>query len=290
MKSTKTILAATLGFLLSVSAMARTMILTNTTPVYEEDRRGDLNEVVTFYEGTQIEVFDEVDYIRGFGDMTLVKRINGVRDMSSRYRRDMAREINRNSDRDYFWINANDIAPLRSRPVRVNPGPRHDRSRREVILDRRNGRYDSGTIREVCYETPRQRVVTMNEERRDRGGRNIVGGIIGTIGGQILGEVTGNDRLGDVVSAIGLGFAAVGAVQVASSQEVFYTDYEIDCRQYYTPDRRVYTFERNRQTCSTTRYYSTSWGGTHEYFETVCHGRQTSRFVTFERSREIYRY
>lgn len=287
MKSLKKISIITLGLLLSFSAMARNVILNTTAPVYFDNGRHMIEEG-TFFSGTLMKIDDHLIRERGIGHVYRIKRVHNVRDISSKYRRDLAKDINQGYGD--FYINADDVDFVANRrnPIRVNPID-HGRSRRDVILDRRAG-YDMGTIREVCYETPRRRVVTMNEERRERGSRNVVGGIIATIGGQVLGNVTGNDRLGDVVSAIGLGFATVGAVQVASSQEVFYTDYEIDCRQYYTPDTRVYSFRRQGQRCSTTRYYSSSWGGTHEYFETVCHGRQTSRFVTFERSYEIYGY
>lgn len=291
MNSIKTITIIVCGLLMSLSAMARMAVLNRTATVFY-DARGHVVEEGTFFSGTRMDVEEHTIRIPGVGRVHRINQIHDVRSIKSSYRRDLALDINDNSYRDDFYIKARtiDFISRRDRPVRVNP--RHDNrggSRRDVILDRRE-RYDSGTIREVCYETPRRRVVTMNEERRDRGGRNLVGGIITTIGGQVLGNITGNDRLGDVVSAVGLGFAAVGAAQVASSQEVFYSDYEINCREYYTPDTRVYTFRRQGQRCSTTRYYSNSWGGTHEYFETVCHGRQTSRFVTFERSYEIYAY
>lgn len=292
MKPIKTITIILCGLLMSLSAMARTAILNRTATVFY-DNGGHVVEEGTFFAGTTLDLEERTIRIPGVGRVHRINRVHNVRDIKSSYRRDLALDINDNSSFDDFYIKARTVdfvatRDRRERPVRINP-PGHNGGRRDVIIEHRD-RYDSGTIREVCYETPRRRVVTMNEERHDRGSRNLVGGILTTIGGQVLGNITGNDRLGDVVSAVGLGFAAVGAVQVASSQEVFYSDYEINCREYYTPDTRVYTFRRQGQRCSTTRYYSTSWGGTHEYFETTCHGRQTSRFVTFERSYEIYAY
>lgn len=277
--------------LLMTSAFARTVVLRKDTPIYEVDRYGDVEMLGTFLAGTEVEIFPQREKIRGLGSVVLVDAILDPHRIHSDYRYDLAMRINRSSDYVDFLISEDDLegrTSRRDRDVvvrRDRPVVRHNpRVRRNVVVTDYN-EY------EVCYETPRRRVVTMNEAQRNRGGRNVVGGIGGVIAGQIIGGLTGNDRLGDVISVIGLGFAAVGAVQVASAKEVFYTDYEIDCRSYYQADTRVYRFSRQGQRCSTTRYYTSRWGQTTEYFETVCGGgRHSSRYVTFERSREIYAY
>lgn len=270
------------SLLMVSSAYARNVILNRTTPIYGETRRGGVTELGTMLAGTEVAIFNDSIRLPGIGQAVLVKRIREPNRIASNYRYELALEINRTSQYQNFYISVNDLdvirntRPVRVDPVRVNP-------RRDVVVD-------YGREYQVCYETPRSRVVTMNREQQKRGNRNVVGGIIGAIGGQVIGGLTGNDRLGDVISAVGLGFAAVGAVQVASSREVFYTDTQIDCQRYYQPDTRIYTFSRQGQRCSTTRYYTNRWGSENEYFETVCTGRQTSRYVTFERSYEIYAY
>lgn len=289
MKNIKVIVFIMAGLMTLTSVFARQIVLNRDTPVFAEDRRGNIEEVVTFLAGTRVVLYDERAKLPGVGSAVLVKRIQDVDSIRSDYRYSVAIDINRTSHFDNFYIREADLEGRvirREEPRRVTP--RRDHPRRDVIVT--GPTFDYAREYEVCYETPRRRVVTMNEEQRRRGNRNVVGGIIGAIGGQVIGGLTGNDRLGDVISAVGLGFAAVGAVQVASSQEVFYTDYQIDCRSYYKPDTRIYTFHRQGQRCSTTRYYSNRWGSEYEYFETVCTGRQTSRFVTFERSYEIYAY
>jgi uncharacterized protein YcfJ len=289
MKNFKAIVFILAGLMTLTSVFARQIVLNRDTPVFAEDRYGNVEEKVTFLAGTRVVLYDERAKVAGLGSAILVKRINNVDSIRSDYRYGVAIDINRTSHFDNFYIREADLEGRvirREEPRRVTP--RRDYPRRDVVVTRPS--FDYAREYEVCYETPRRRVVTMNEEQRRRGNRNVVGGILTGIGGQILGGVTGNDRLGDIVSAIGIGFAAVGAVQVASSQEVFYTDYDIDCRSYYKPAPYVHTFRRQGQRCSTTRYYTNRWGQESEYFETVCTGSRTSRFVTFEYSHEIYRY
>ncbi len=274
------------SILMISTAYGRTIVLNKTTPIYGENRRGMVEELGTFMAGTSIVLYNDRNRVAGLGPSILVKRINNPDRINSNYRYQLALDINRTSHFENFYISARDLQERRdTRPVIVSP--RRDNPRRDVVV---TPRVDYGHEYQVCYETPRSRVVTMNREQQKRGNRNVVGGIIGAIGGQVIGGITGNDRLGDVISAVGIGFAAVGAVQVASSKEVFYTNSQIDCQRYYQPDTRVYTFRRQGQRCSTTRYYTNRWGNENEYFETVCTGRQTSRYVTFERSYEIYAY
>lgn len=264
-----------------VSAQARSIFLTKDTPVYKETRYGAIENLGTFLAGTEVVLYDERTKIAGMGVGILVKRIKRPNQINSDYRYNLAIEINRTSHFEEFFMLERDLHA----PVIVNP-PRRERPRREVIVERRET-YDYGREFQVCYETPRSRVVTINEQQRKRGTRNAVGGGLAVVGGQILGAITGNDRLGDIISVIGAGFLVVGAAQVASSEEVFYTDYDYNCRSYYKPDPRVYTFSRSGRRCSTTRYYSNRWGSEYEYFETRCGG---STFVSFERSYEIYAY
>lgn len=158
-------------------------------------------------------------FLAGLGRAVLVERVFRPEQIRSDYSYDLAMDINQTSHYNSFYVLVRDIqVPRATRTTRRQTTRRFDHSREY----------------EVCYETPRSRVVRMNEEQRDRGQRNVVGGLLGAIGGQIIGGVTGNDDLGNVISAVGLGFAAVGAVQVASAKEVFYSDYDIDCQTYYT--------------------------------------------------------
>lgn len=145
--------------------------------------------------------------------------------------------------------------------------------------------YDHNEYR-TCYERPRTRLVTYTDQRQaNRGRKKVVGGLIGVIGGQLLGKATGNENLGDAVSAVGAAVAVYGAVEVADASEIIYQDNGYDCRSYYQVDRRVYKHRVERQRCETRRYYSNRWGAEHEYFETTCSGR---RYMTFERNTEIW--
>ncbi len=273
------------------STLARTVFLKQATPVFQVDSYGDVEEKGTFLAGTEVVLYGDRVKIAGIGRAILIKRIVRPDLIDSRYRHSLALEINRTSHYNEFLMREADleargqrtrVAPIRTQPIRRDPVP----SRRDVIVSRRQN-FDAY---EVCYETPRRRVVTMNESQRQRGNRNIGGGLLGVIGGQVIGGITGNDNLGDFISAVGAGFAAVGAVQVATSSEVFYTDYDVDCRSYYQPRGRR-TFTRRGQSCTTTHYYSSSWNHEAEYYETVCgRGSRSSRFISFERSHEIYPY
>lgn len=272
-----------MAFLSLVNAHARRIILTRDTPVYAQ-RRGYVEELGTFRAGTEVILYNERARLAGYGSATMIKRIVEPNRIDSNYRYNLAIDINRTSHFDeYYFLDRHLEGDRRDIPRRDRVQPRDRVIVREPVVD---------YTREyqVCYETPRRRVVTINEDQRRRGNRNAVGGGLAVIGGQILGAVTGNDDLGDIISVIGAGFLAVGAVQVASSQEVFYTDMGLDCKTYYTADSRVYRFSRQGQRCSTTRYYSNRWGSEYEYFETECRGRRNTRYISFERSYEIYAY
>lgn len=262
-----------------ISARTFTARLDNSTPIFEENFRGGAVESVTLKRGTVLTLDDDSFHHPDLGRVFLVLSIHDVRSIRSDYRYNKAREINRSSDYNNYMILARDIGGGVHRPRREDVIRRRDTVRTEVV--------DYGREYEVCYERPKSRIVQINESQRNRGNRNVVGGILGAIGGQVLGGVTGNENLGNVVSAIGLGFAAVGAVQIADSKDVFYVDNGVDCRKYYQPDTRVYTFRRQGRSCRTTRYYSTRWNGTHEYFETNCSG---SNYISFKRSHEIWAY
>lgn len=287
MKNFKALVFILAGLMTLSSVFARQIVLNRDTPVFAEDRYGNVEELVTFLAGTRVVLYDERAKVRGLGSAILVKRIRDIESIRSNYRYDMAIEINRTSHFDNFYIREADLegrVTRREQPRRVNPVI-VDRPRRDVVVSR--PRFDSSYEYEVCYETPRRRVVTMNEAQRDRGTRNVIGGALLGLGGQLLR----NERLGDVVSAVGIGLAAVGAVQVASAQQVFYTDYDIDCRSFYRAADYRHPFYRNGKSCKTTRYYTNRWGQEREYFEVECgSGRHVSRYITFEYSSEIYRY
>lgn len=138
----------------------------------------------------------------------------------------------------------------------------------------------------ACYERPKTRIVEIRDEAQNRrGGRLVIGGLAGIIGGAIIGG-----DAGDIISAAGVGVAAWGAIEIADSRDVFIVDNGYDCTRYYTPDTRRYSFRRDGRNCTTTRYYSSDWTGSEEYFETTCTGRRGRRstYMTFTRSSEIW--
>lgn len=250
-----------------------------------------LEEKVTFQRDTVLQISNQMFRVDRLGPARRVRAVNLPRYNDSYYREDMASEINRNSDYADYFVADRDImnnsvtigggsGPVYNPPVVVQPRPVPAPAPRYELIER-------------CYERPKTYVRQTNRSQQQRGNRNIVGGILGAIGGQVIGDITGDDRLGDIISVVGLGFAAVGAVQVATATEVFEQSGGYDCTQYYTRINRPYHFSRYDQrtrrnvSCTTYRYESRDWGSSYEYFETTCNG---SRYVTFERSREIWAY
>ena len=182
---------------------------------------------------------------------------------------------------------------IRDRRVRRSDRRSRNRSRNKIEIATRSSstpvvtevRYDHNEY-VACYERPKTRLVTYTDQRQARrGNKKVVGGLIGVLGGQLVGAVTGNDKVGDAISIAGAAVAVYGAVEVADASEIIYADNGYDCRSYYQVDRRVYKHRVQRQRCETRRYYSNRWGSEHEYFETTCSGR---RYMSFERNTEIW--
>ncbi|MBD66183.1 MAG: hypothetical protein CME62_13310 [Halobacteriovoraceae bacterium] len=165
----------------------------------------------------------------------------------------------------------------------TNRGPRGRRGRNKVVVTTTTTApvvYDHEEY-VACYERPKTRLIEYTDTRKAKRGRNkVIGGLAAILGGAIIGGDAGN-----VVAAAGVGLTAWGAIEVADSSEIIYVDNGYDCRSYYTVDTRRYTKRIEGRQCTTTRYYTTRWGQTHEYFETTCSGR---RYMTFERNADIW--
>jgi uncharacterized protein YcfJ len=259
----------------------------------------DRREFVTLLRNT-IVVVDNRSF-DGFYRLRKVKNIGNIR---SDYRYNAALTINRdNRDRrgivykipSYIINNSldnrrqdrrNDRRVVTTTTTRRNGGT-------TVTTTRRN--YDTNVVTttrtreyEVCYEQPRKKVVTINESQRQRGNNRVGWGLVGALGGQVLGEITGERDLGNIVSAIGAGFVVAGAIDLSQSKEtIFETQY--NCRQYYEVDEYLHEFYRNSQRCTTTRYYTYKWGEEREYFETSCIGNgRSNSYMSFQRSQDIW--
>jgi len=279
----KTLIVTALALLSVSSAFARLVTLESSAPVFRKDGQRYHQEVVTFQRGTRLDISDRIYKEAGLGSVYKVREVLDYRNFASNHRYNTAIDIN--SSRGYveYFVKSNDVDSRRY------VEPRRD-VRRPVVTERRVETYDYGYEYEVCYERPKTRIVQRNSAQRERGKRNAIGGGIAILGGQIFGQITGNEDLGNIISAVGVGFAAVGMVQVASSKEVFYVDNGVDCRSYYQPDQRVYTFYERGTRCQTTRYYTNRWGNVSEYYETTCYGRQQTQYVSFERNRRYWAY
>lgn len=210
-----------------------------------------------------------------------LKRIKRANSFRSNHRRNTAIEVNNTSDYVDYFISGSDLSratKLRgnNRPIRIERPIHNDRP---IIRDRPRGdRYGH----DVCYENPRSRVVSINRAQQERGSNRVAGGIFGAIAGQIIGG-----DLGDAISLVGAGFAVAGAIDLNQSREVIFED-SYNCRQYYQVDNYRHNFRnRNGRNCTTTRFYTSRWGSTTEYFETTCRGG--SRYMTFQRHRSVWR-
>ena len=274
----KTTITLTLLFLMGITTTvnATATVLTRTTPVYDQNAhyRGSLPS------GTHI-LFDYYNFShprKGIG--FVIQEVLNPRDL--RISRRFARSINRQHGYGNYIIFRRDLSYRR-----ISPPRRRYTTYRETIIERNPPSLDRSY--EVCYERPKNQVIRINEEQRRRrsGNTNMIAGVATLIGGQLLGAATDNRRLGNAVSLVGVGFVAVGAIQVASSEEIFSNGSEINCKTYYTPDRRVYRFRTEGRSCFTTRYYSNRWGPEYEYYETRC---DSQTYITFERSYDIYGY
>ena len=273
----KIIITLTLLFLMGITTTVNAKILMRDTPVY--DQYGHFRG--TLPGGTHI-LFDNYNInVPGEGIGYVINQVLNPRDLRTTSMRRFARRINRQHGYGNYIIFRRDLSYRRISPLR-----RRYTTYREPIIERNPPSLDRSY--EVCYERPKNQVIRrINEEQRRSGNNNMIAGVATLIGGQLLGAATDNRRLGNAVSLVGVGFVAVGAIQVASSEEIFSNGSEINCKTYYTPDRRVYRFKRRGRSCFTTRYYSNRWGSEYEYFETRC---DSQTYITFERSYEIYGY
>ena len=272
----KTTITLTLLFLMGITTTVNARILMRDTPVYDQYAhfRGTLPS------GTHI-LFDYYNFShprKGIG--YVIKKVLNPRDLRIS-KRGFARRINRQHGYGNYIIFRRDLSYRR-----ISPPRRRYTTYRETIIERNPPSLDRSY--EVCYERPKDKVIRINEEQRRSGKNNMIRGVTTAIAGQLLGAVTENRQLGNIVTAVGVGFIGVGAIQVASSEEIFSNGSEINCKTYYTPDRRVYRFRSSEgRSCFTTRYYSHRWGSESEYFETRC---DSQTYITFERSYEIYGY
>ncbi len=133
----------------------------------------------------------------------------------------------------------------------------------------------------ACYEKARRRVITIDQKKERRGAGKVLGGFIGALVGEIIGG-----KEGKIITAVSTGVAIYGAVEVSSARDIVYETDGYDCYSYYTVDTRYHSYRnRDGRRCTTRRYYTNRWNGTHEYFETTCSGHT---YVTFERSEEIW--
>lgn len=145
-----------------------------------------------------------------------------------------------------------------------------------------------------CYVYPRGRIAREIEaakrKQRKRGRNKFLIGLAATVGGAVIGATTDKDDLGDVVSFAGQALMVIGAVEIENSSRVFSYDGEYyGCENMYVQDSYRHSFRNaSGQYCTTTRYSSRRWNGTHEYFETDCGHR--SVYFSFERSRKTWRY
>jgi hypothetical protein len=280
----KKLIIAAVALVSVTSAFARIVTLERSAPVFRKDGRNLHQEVATFLGGTRIDISNRVFKQVGLGPVYKVREVRGYRNFSSNHRYNTAIDINRSRGYVDYFIKASDVDGRRFvEPARP--------SRRDVIVDRRTPTIERGYEYEVCYERPKTRVTEVMNEKQDRDGRRnrwVGGGL--AIGGQILGEITGNRDAGNLISGVGAGILIVGMVQVASANEVFYVDNGVDCRSYYQPDSRRYTFYERGTRCETTRYYTNRWGNVSEYYETTCFGRRQSSYVSFERNRRYWAY
>lgn len=261
------------------SSYARIITLNKSARVYRQDSRGDLMEVVTFKSGTSLEISDRAMQLRGLGLAHKVREVLNYDSFRSNHRYNTAIDIKRSRGYVDYFIGASSVGRVRNE---VPTRPRVTRT------------YDYGYEYEVCYKRPSTYVREVVDKEKDKKGRRnrIIGGGL-AIGGQIFGELTGNRRAGDAISAAGAGILIVGMFQVASASDVFIYDNGVDCRSYYTVDsyeHEFYRVERGRQVrCVTNRYYTTRWNGTSEYFETTCYGSRRSSYVSFDRSSRYWR-
>jgi len=271
----KIIITLTLLFLMGITTTVNAKILMRDTPVY--DQYGHYRE--TLPSGTHILFKDYTIKVRGVGIGYVIQEVLNPRDLRFSKRR-FARSINRQHGYGNYIIFRRDLSYSR-----ISPPRRRYTTYRETIIERNPPSLDRSY--EVCYERPKNQVIRINEEQRRSGNANMRAGFATAIAGLALGALTENRQLGNIVTAVGVGFVAAGAIQVASSEEIFSNGSEINCKTYYTPDRRVYRFRTEGRSCFTTRYYSNRWGPEYEYFETRC---DSQTYITFERSYDIYGY
>jgi hypothetical protein len=139
--------------------------------------------------------------------------------------------------------------------------------------------------RESCYDRAYNAWREESERRREEGAaKTIIGTGLGVLG-QIIAGVSDNDAgraAGNIVTGVGVGLAAYGMFEMASAS--FTPPHMMNqCRDFYYTETRPVVIERQR--CTTTRYYSNSWGRTHEYFETRC---STKTYYSFERNSHFW--
>ena len=280
----KSLLVMALVLVTSAQVMAKRVTIelnTNAEVFRGAIRHGD--HLITYRPGTRLVIDSGRDEYTGkrFARVIRVKRPNGF-NHPARVR--AAFEINDNSDIYDYFIKVNTmrastvvngrnnprrpvVRPTPSRPV-VRPTPSRPVVSRVV--------YDTYSY-DRCYQVPMNRYRVIDQKQRDRGNALTVIGIGAGIFGQLIGGTEG-----DIISGVGLGLGIVGLVDLSQSTEVIF-DSRTECRQYYQTEVRYVTIQQRR--CETTRYYTSGWGRSTEYFETTCSG---DRYMTFERNNQVW--
>ena len=272
----KSALITLIALVSSVTVMAGTIELTTYAKVYE-DQSGYLEELVTFLPGTRLIVEDR-SYRESRGErLHRVVKVKRPNSFPNSYRVEKAYDINNNSDYVNFFISESNyrrgIDLRNDRPVVQPVRPIREVRRPAPIRETRQTRYDRDSYVR-CYERPSRMVTVVNERKRERGNNRVGGGLFVGVLGQVIGAATDDRRLGNAISGVGAVVAIAGVIDLSTAkQEVFEGGYN-ECRRYYTQGRTVN--DRRNRGCTVTRYYSSSWEGTTEYFERKCGRNQGS--------------
>lgn len=271
MKST---LISLIALVSSVSALAGTIELTTYAKVYE-DQGGRLQELVTYLPGTRLVVEDYSSSRSRGQNLHKVLKVRRPNSFTNPYRVDKSYDINNNSGYVNFYMSERDY----NRSIDLS------NNRRPVIEPTRPVRptrpaYDRESYVR-CFERPSQMVTRVNQSKRDRGNGRLVGG--GAIA--LIGQLAGGD-VGDVLTVVGAGVAIAGVIDLSTAKEQVFQGSYYDCQRYYTRGRTIN--DRRNRGCTVTRYYSSSWEGTTEYFERTCGRNQGS--YHFNRAEVDWRY
>lgn len=273
MKST---LISLIALVSSVSALAGTIELTTYAKVYEA-QSGRLQELVTYLPGTRLIVEDYSSSRSRGQNLHRVLKVNRPNSFANSYRVNTAYDINNKSDYINFYMSERDVNQAIDLSNNRRPVVQPTRPVRPVrpVQPARPTRpsYDRESYVR-CYQRPSQMVTRVNEQRRQRGENRVGGGLFVGVLGQVVGAATDNRDLGNVISGVGAAVAIAGVIDLSTAKEQVFEGGYYDCQRYYTRGRTVN--DRRNRGCTVTRYYSSSWEGTTEYFERTCGRNQGS--------------